>query len=64
MALLAHHRGITYTVRELSDGCWEWELHPPGSVIGWTAKRGIVRGNHASAKAMAKREIEAQDTIN
>lgn len=54
------HRGIFYTVVQMSDLQWKWEIEPPLCVKGLHAESGIVDGSEPDARQAAKRAIDRQ----
>lgn len=55
------HRGVGFSVREVTAGRWQWAIYPPKSVKGFERKSGEVLGERTHAIEAAKVEIEAQD---
>ncbi len=55
------HRGVGFSVREVTNGRWHWAIYPPKSVKGFERKSGEVLGERTHAIEAAKIEIEAQD---
>ena len=51
------HRGVEYSVHEVSPGEWQWTYYPK---VGTGVKtHGTVKGDHAAAVAACKAAIDA-----
>jgi hypothetical protein len=55
------HRGVSYAVKEIAAGHWQWTIFPPECVKGYVSASGTVAGTRTSAINAARRAIEAQD---
>lgn len=62
MSTINYHRGIGFTVVQVGNCLWRWEIHPPESVKGLQMKSGHIPGLLTDAIDAAKREIDRQDT--
>ena len=54
------HRGIVYSVIQMPDLQWRWEIDPPLSVKGLHLESGVVDGSEHDARQAAKRAIDQQ----
>ena len=54
------HRGIVYSVIQLPDHQWKWEIDPPQSVKGLHPESGLVDGSESDARLAAKKAIDQQ----
>ena len=55
-----HYRGISYTLMQVSDLRWKWEIEPPQCVNGLRPENGLVDGTEADAALAAKKAIDLQ----
>ena len=49
-----HYRGVEYSVRQRSDGAWQWVLRTP---LG-PDKSGVTRGTRRWAETVVRRGID------
>ena len=54
------HRGIVYSVMQMPDRHWRWEIEPPLCVRGLHPESGVVDGSEGDARQAAKKAIDRQ----
>lgn len=54
------HHGVLYSVVNVGNNRWKWQIFPPTSVRGLFEERGEAQGDRANAVFAAKIAIERQ----
>lgn len=54
------HKGIFYSVTNVGDRCWKWQVVPPNGVKELYAESGETRGERGDAVIAAQRAIDRQ----